>query len=190
MSGTPKTGITICEDIWNDKTYWAKPLYERDPVSELMAAQATLIVNISGSPYTLDKRTLRLEMLRALAKAHGRPVVYVNQVGGNDRLVFDGGSVVVLPDGRIAAQARSFQEDLVLFDTEKLSGDLHDEPAAEIDQVLQALICGTRDYVRKSGFSSVVVGLSGGIDSSVVAAIAVAALGPQNVAGVSMPGPY
>src|SRR5579863_4174765 len=188
--GGQNLGITICEDIWNDKTFWAKPLYERDPVSELTAASATLIVNISGSPYTLDKRTLRLEMLRALAKAHGLPVIYVNQVGGNDSLVFDGDSVAVLPDGRIPAQAASFEEDLVLFDTETLSGDLHPRPAAEIELVLQALVCGTRDYVRKSGFRAVVVGLSGGIDSSVVAAIAVAALGSENVVGVSMPGPY
>lgn len=183
-------GITICEDIWNDKTFWAKPLYERDPVAELIAKHATVIINISGSPYTLDKGSLRLDMLRALAKTHDQPVVYVNQVGGNDSLVFDGGSVVVLPDGRIPAQASSFVEDLVLFDTEKNSGEIHQQPATELDLVLQALICGTRDYVCKSGFHAVVVGLSGGIDSSVVAAIAVAALGPENVLGVSMPGPY
>jgi NAD+ synthetase len=183
-------GITVCEDIWNDKTFWAKPLYDRDPVAELVAKRASLIINISGSPYTLDKRSLRMDMLRALAKSHGLPVVYVNQVGGNDSLVFDGGSVVVLPDGRVPAQARSFEEDLILFDTETDSGELHSQPAAEIEHVLQALICGTRDYVRKSGFRAVVVGLSGGIDSSVVAAIAVAALGRENVLGVSMPGPY
>jgi NAD+ synthetase len=183
-------GITICEDIWNDKTFWAKPLYERDPVAELIAKHATVVINISGSPYTLDKRSLRLDMLRALAKSHGLPVVYVNQVGGNDSLVFDGGSVVVLPDGQIPAQASSFVEDLVLFDTETNTGEVHEQPTTEIDLVLQALICGTRDYVCKSGFRAVVVGLSGGIDSSVVAAIAVAALGRENVLGVSMPGPY
>ncbi len=94
-------GITICEDIWNDKTFWAKPLYERDPVAELVAKGATLFINISASPYTIDKRSLRIDMLRSLAKAHGLPVLYVNQVGGNDSLVFDGGSVVILPDGRI-----------------------------------------------------------------------------------------
>ena len=183
-------GITICEDIWNDKTFWAKPLYDRDPVTELVAKRASLIINISGSPYTIGKRALRMDMLRALAKSHALPVIYVNQVGGNDSLVFDGGSVVVLPDSRIAAQASSFEEDLVLFDTETASGEMHQQPAHEIDLVLQALICGTRDYVRKSGFHAVVVGLSGGIDSSVVAAIAVAALGRENVLGVSMPGPY
>jgi NAD+ synthase (glutamine-hydrolysing) len=188
--GGQNLGITVCEDIWNDKTFWAKPLYERDPVAELIAKRASLIINISGSPYTIDKRAVRLDMLRALAKSHGLPVVYVNQVGGNDSLVFDGGSVVVLPDGRIPAQASSFVEDLVLFDIETSSGEFHSQPATELDLVLQALICGTRDYVCKSGFRAVVVGLSGGIDSSVVAAIAVAALGRENVLGVSMPGPY
>jgi NAD+ synthase (glutamine-hydrolysing) len=188
--GGQNLGITVCEDIWNDKTFWAKPLYERDPVAELIAKRATVIINISGSPYTIDKRALRLDMLRALAKSHGRPVVYVNQVGGNDSLVFDGGSVVVMPDGRIPTQASTFVEDLVLFDIETNSGELHEQPATELDLVLQALICGTRDYVCKSGFHAVVVGLSGGIDSSVVASVAVSALGRENVLGVSMPGPY
>ncbi|HEV1286567.1 MAG TPA: NAD+ synthase [Bryobacteraceae bacterium] len=188
--GGKNLGITICEDIWNDKAFWAKPLYERDPVSELVGKGASFIINISGSPYTIGKHGLRLDMLRALAKSSGLPVAYVNQVGGNDSLVFDGGSVVVLPDGRVPAQAPSFEEDLVLFDTETGMGDLHGAPAEEIELVRQALICGTRDYVCKSGFRSVVVGLSGGIDSSVVAAIAVAAFGRENVLGVSMPGPY
>jgi len=188
--GGQNLGITICEDIWNDKTFWAKPLYERDPVAELVAQDASLIINISGSPYTIDKRALRLNMLRSLAKSSGRSVVYVNQVGGNDSLVFDGGSVVVVPDGRILAQASSFVEDLVLFDTQTGVGDVHPQPTTEMELVLQALICGTRDYVCKSGFRAVVVGLSGGIDSSVVAAIAVKALGRENVLGVSMPGPY
>jgi NAD+ synthase (glutamine-hydrolysing) len=183
-------GITICEDIWNDKNFWSKQLYERNPVAELVGKGAALLINISASPYTIDKRGLRLDMLRSLAKTHGRPVIYVNQVGGNDSLVFDGGSLVILPDGRIAAQARSFEEDLVLFDTQTGVGEVHPQPVSELDVALQALICGTRDYVCKSGFRKVVVGLSGGIDSSVVAAIAVAALGRENVLGVSMPGPY
>jgi len=183
-------GITICEDIWNDKTFWAKQLYERDPVTELVVKGATLLINISGSPYTLEKGALRIDMLRSLARAHARPVAYVNQVGGNDSLVFDGGSTVVLPDGRVAAQAQCFDEDLILFDTETSTGDLNPQPREEIEVALRALVCGTRDYVRKSGFRRVVVGLSGGIDSSVVAAIAAAALGSENVLGVSMPGPY
>src|ERR1035441_37833 len=185
-----KLGITICEDIWNDKTFWAKPLYERDPVSELVTQGATFLINISASPYTIDKRSLRIDMLCSLATTHGLPVVYVNQIGGNDSLVFDGDSVVVLPDGRIAAQASSFVEDLVIFDTKTCSGEVHIQPVDELEVALQAIICGTHDYVCKSGFRKVVVGLSGGIDSSVVAAIAVAALGRENVLGVSMPGPY
>jgi len=188
--GGQQLGITICEDIWNDKTFWAKPLYERDPVAELVAKRATFLINISASPYTMDKRSLRIDMLRSTAKTHGLPVLYVNQVGGNDSLVFDGDSVVVLPDGRIAAQASSFVEDLVIFDTESRSGETHSQPASEVEVALQAIICGAHDYVCKSGFRKVVVGLSGGIDSSVVAAVAVAALGRDNVLGVSMPGPY
>ncbi len=190
LFGRENLGITICEDIWNDKTFWAKPLYDRDPVAELVSQNASILINLSASPYTLDKRSLRLDMLRSLAHNHGRPVVYVNQVGGNDSLVFDGDSIVVLPDGTIAAQAHSFEEDLVLFDTETRSGDLHPQSHSELQLAFDALVCGTRDYVRKSGFSKVVIGLSGGIDSSVVAAIAAAALGHENILGVSMPGPY
>jgi NAD+ synthase (glutamine-hydrolysing) len=183
-------GITICEDMWNDKNFWAKQLYDRDPVAELVGKGAALLINISGSPYTIDKGALRIDMLRSLAKNHGRPVIYVNLVGGIDSLVFDGGSMVIMPDGRIAAQSALFDEDLVLFDAETGLGEIHPQPASEIEVALRALICGTRDYVCKSGFSKVVVGLSGGIDSSVVAAVAVAALGRENVLGVSMPGPY
>lgn len=183
-------GITICEDIWNDKTFWHRPMYTRDPVAELVAKHARVVINISGSPFTVNKNVLRLDMLRSLAAVNGVPIVYVNQVGGNDSLVFDGGSVAVLPDGRIAAQARSFDEDLVLFDTATGTGDLHPQLPGEIPMALEALVCGTRDYVRKCGFKRVVIGLSGGIDSSVVAAIAVTALGRENVQGVSMPGPY
>jgi NAD+ synthase (glutamine-hydrolysing) len=183
-------GLTICEDIWNDKRFWANRLYERDPVAELTAGGANLLINISSSPFTIDKRSLRRDMLRAIARERRLPVVYVNQVGGNDSLIFDGSSMAVLPDGRIAAQAAAFEEDLVLFDTEAGSGELHPEPSDELEIVHQALLCGTRDYLRKCGFSDVVIGLSGGIDSSLVAAIAVEALGPEKVLGVAMPGPY
>lgn len=183
-------GITICEDVWNDKNFWAKRLYDRDPVVELVGKGARTLINISGSPYTLDKRNLRIDMLRSLARTHGRAVIYVNQVGGNDHLVFDGGSVAITAEGRVAAQTRSFEEDLVLYDTVTGEGDLHPQSASELGAAYQALVCGTRDYVRKCGFRKVVVGLSGGIDSAVVAAIAVAALGPENVLGASMPGPY
>jgi NAD+ synthase/NAD+ synthase (glutamine-hydrolysing) len=185
-----RLGITICEDVWNDKTFWATQRYERDPVSELVGQGSTLLVNISASPYTLDKRALRLEMLRAMALRHRLPVVYVNQVGGNDSLVFDGSSVALTADGRIAAQAHSFDEDLVLFDTAAGAGDIRPQPQSEVEAAYRALVCGTRDYVRKCGFRKVVIGLSGGIDSSLVAAIAVDAVGAENVLGVAMPGPY
>ena len=185
-----KLGITVCEDAWNDKDFWAKPLYERDPVRELVGQGAGLILNISASPYTIHKRALRLDMLRALARSHKRPLIYVNQVGGDDTLVFDGGSLALTAEGEIAAQARSFEEDLVLFDTATGKGDIRPQPPDEISSVLQALVCGTRDYVRKCGFRQVLVGLSGGIDSAVVAAIAVAAVGKENVTGVGMPSPY
>ena len=183
-------GITVCEDVWNDKTFWANPLYARDPVTELVAQGSSVLLNISASPYTLEKRTLRLQMLRSLARHHRRPIVYVNQVGGDDSLIFDGASIAITADGRIAAQAKAFEEDVVLFDTVTGEGDIHAQPDDEIAYAYQALVTGTRDYVRKCRFSKTIVALSGGIDSAVVASIAVAALGPSNVLGVSMPGPY
>jgi NAD+ synthase/NAD+ synthase (glutamine-hydrolysing) len=183
-------GITICEDVWNDKMFWANPLYARDPVTELVAQGTSVLLNISASPYTIDKRTLRLQMLRSLARHHRRPIVYVNQVGGDDSLIFDGASIAVTPDGRIAAQAKAFEEDVVLFDTVTGEGDIHEQPDDEIAYAYQALVTGTRDYVRKCRFSKAIVGLSGGVDSAVVASIAVAALAGANVLGVSMPGPY
>jgi NAD+ synthase/NAD+ synthase (glutamine-hydrolysing) len=183
-------GLTICEDVWNDKQFWAHPLYERDPVAELVANGANILINISSSPYQLGKRASRLAMLCSLAVHHARPVIYVNQVGGNDSLVFDGSSVAINARGEVAARALSFAEDMVLFDTESGKGQIHDAVEDELEAALQALVCGTRDYVRKCGFKKVLVGLSGGIDSAVVAAIAVEALGAQNVLGVGMPGPY
>ncbi len=183
-------GITICEDVWNDKNFWDKCLYERDPVTELVAQGSTVILNISASPYTIDKRGLRLDMIQALARQHHRPVVYVNQVGGDDSLIFDGSSMAVTAAGVIAAQALAYEEDLVLFDTATNTGDIHAQSHDELEYAFLALVCGTRDYVRKCGFKKVLVGLSGGIDSAVVAAIAVAAVGRENVTGVSMPGSY
>jgi NAD+ synthase (glutamine-hydrolysing) len=185
-----RLGITICEDIWNDKNFWTNHLYERDPVAELVSKGAQIIINISASPYTIDKRNLRTEMLRSLAREHSRPVVYVNQVGGNDSLIFDGSSLAVMPNGHIAAQAKSFEEDLVLFDSETGQGDVRSQPTEEIEAAYEALVCGTRDYVKKCGFRNLAIGISGGIDSALVATIAVDALGPENVLGVAMPGPY
>ena len=183
-------GITICEDVWNDKTFWASPMYARDPVSELVSQGTSILLNLSASPYTIDKRPLRLGMLRSTALHHKRPVIYVNQVGGNDSLIFDGASVAFDATGKIRAQAKAFEEDLVLFDTVSGQGDMHEQPADEIAYAYEALVLGTRDYVRKCNFSKAIVGLSGGVDSAAVAAIAVAALGKENVLGVSMPGPY
>src|ERR1700720_1051332 len=188
--GNEHLGITICEDVWNDKNFWANLRYERDPVTELVAQGTTLLLNISASPYTINKRTLRLEMLRSIAMTHKRPVIYVNQVGGDDSLIFDGASMAVTADGKVAAQALAFEEDLVLFDTETGEGEFHPQPPEEIEYAYRALIVGTRDYVSKCGFKKVLVGLSGGIDSAVVASIAVDALGAENVQGVSMPGPF
>jgi len=188
--GAEQLGITICEDGWNDKNFWAQRLYERDPVAELVGQGSSVLLNISASPYTIDKRGLRLDMLRALARQHHVPVVYVNQVGGNDSLVFDGSSVAIAPDGTIVARAHSFQDDLVFFDTETLVGDIRHETSDELEAAYKALVCGTRDYVRKCGFSKVVVGLSGGVDSALVVTVAVDAVGAENVLGVGMPGPY
>ena len=183
-------GITICEDAWNDKNFWAKPRYARDPVTELTQQGSTVLLNISASPYTIDKRSLRVEMLRSIAQQHRLPVIYVNQVGGDDSLIFDGASMALTPGGKIAAQAKAFEEDLVLFDTVTGEGEIHAQARDEIAYAYQALVTGTRDYVRKCKFSKAIVGLSGGVDSAVVASIAVEALGKENVMGVSMPGPY
>jgi NAD+ synthase (glutamine-hydrolysing) len=188
--GAEQLGITICEDSWNDKNFWAQRLYDRDPVAELVGQGSSVLLNISASPYTIDKRGLRLDMLRAIARQHHVPVVYVNQVGGNDSLVFDGSSVAIAPDGTVVARAHSFEEDLVFFNTETRVGDIRHETTDELEAAYKALVCGTRDYVRKCGFSKVVIGLSGGVDSALVVAVAVDAVGAENVLGVGMPGPF
>ncbi len=185
-----QVGLTICEDAWNDKSFWNRQLYGFDPVEALMRGGGNLLLNISASPFYAGKRELRQKMLAALAIKYGVPVAMVNQVGGNDSLVFDGSSVVIAPDGGVVAQAKSFEEDLIFFDTEKLAGDLHPQIEGLEGSVYAALVLGTRDYVRKCGFQRVLVGLSGGIDSGLTAAIAADALGNQNVTGVGMPGPY
>ncbi len=185
-----RLAITVCEDVWNDKQFWERRLYPRDPVEELMTQGADLLVNISSSPYHMHKRRLRQEMLAALAGRHRVPVVLVNQVGGNDQLVFDGSSLVIDASGQVRALAKSFEEDLVLYDTESNTGDVHETLTDEKEAVYEALVLGTRDYVRKCGFKRVLLGLSGGIDSSLTVAIAVDAVGRENVTGVGMPGPY
>ncbi|MGE5324284.1 MAG: NAD+ synthase [Actinomycetota bacterium] len=182
--------LTICEDAWNDKHFWHRRLYSVDPVDELLRSGANLAVNISASPFHVGKRELRYNMLRTIACDNKVPVVFVNQVGGNDSLVFDGSSIVIAPDGRIVAQAKSFEEDLILVDTETLTGDFHAQTEVGEPSAYAALVLGTRDYVRKCGFKKVVIGLSGGIDSALTAAIAVDALGPENVTGIALPSQY
>lgn len=185
-----RLGVSICEDIWNDKHFWKKRLYTRDPVEETVGAGANLLLNIASSPYCTEKIQFRHDMLKAIAVTHRIPVVYVNHVGGNDSLVFDGSSMAFNARGELCARAKSFEEDLVIFDTAGSGREVRSGPESEIEAVYQALLRGTRDYVAKCGFEKVIVGLSGGIDSSLVATIAADALGPENVAGISMPGPY
>jgi NAD+ synthase (glutamine-hydrolysing) len=185
-----RMALTICEDAWNDTHFWRRRLYTTDPVEELLKEGGNFVLNISASPFWIGKRELRHEMLATIARNDHVPVAMVNQVGGNDSLVFDGSSVVFNAKGEVIAQARSFEEDLVLFDSDSLTGELHEQVAGEEASAYAALVLGTRDYVRKCRFQRVIVGLSGGIDSALTAAIAVDALGPDNVIGVGMPSPY
>ncbi len=182
--------LTICEDAWNDKRFWNKRLYTSDPVELLMQAGGDFLLNISASPFWIGKRELRQEMLAALARHHRVPVAMVNQVGGNDSLVFDGSSLVLDASGNVVAQAKSFAEDLLLFEIGPLAGEMHEQIAGEAGSVYSALVLGTRDYVHKCGFERAIIGLSGGIDSALTAVIAADALGAKNVTGVGMPGPY
>jgi NAD+ synthase/NAD+ synthase (glutamine-hydrolysing) len=182
--------LTICEDAWNDKQFWPHPLYRRDPVDELMQQGAGMIVSINGSPFHVGKRELREEMFRAMVRRHKVPAIVVNQVGGNDQIVFDGTSFAMDAEGRVIASAASFREDLVIVDFTTGEGDIHANLPDECDAVYEALALGTRDYIRKCGFERVLIGLSGGIDSSLTAAIAVDAVGRENVRGVAMPGPF
>jgi NAD+ synthase (glutamine-hydrolysing) len=214
VEGQP-LAITICEDAWNDKGFWPRQMYPVDPVEGLMTqwearkkelgVRQRIILNISASPYWQGKPQVRQSMLAAIAERHGAYVAMVNQVGGNDSLVFDGSSVVIGPDGEVVARAVSFAEDLVVFDTDTgdTDAEVTDAGATEdgeavvadaavdgVAELWEALVLGTRDYVRKCGFSKVLVGLSGGIDSALVAAVAVEALGTENVVGIGMPTEY
>jgi NAD+ synthetase len=182
-------GITVCEDAWNDATFWSTRRYATDPVAELVKRGAGLLVNISASPYEFGKRDLRMRMLSELARKHGRFLVFVNQAGGNDELVFDGNSGVFAPDGRVIARAAEFTEDFILVELDERAKTV-EVPSEDTGSLHGALVTGLGDYVRKSGFRKAVVGLSGGIDSAVTACIAAEALGAENVRGVSMPSPY
>ncbi len=184
-----RLAISICEDAWNDKNFWRRRLYTIDPMEELMRQSPSLHINLSSSPFWHNKRAVRREMLAAIARRDRIPVLMSNQVGGDDSLIFDGSSLALNARGELIAQAASFREDLVVVDP----FNAPPVPLPEDDETeaaYRALVLGTRDYVRKCGFRKVIVGLSGGIDSALVAAIATEALGAENVIGIGMPSPY
>ncbi len=184
-----RIGVTICEDIWAE-TYLQRPFYDRDPVAELTEKGIDLLLNLSASPFHLGKPAVRREMIGGIARAAKVPVIYCNSVGANDQLVFDGHSLVVTATGRIASQFVGFSESCHVVDP--FSPVEIDAPldTCDSEQLYHALVLGVRDYVTKSGFTSVCLGLSGGIDSALTATIAAAALGPENVRGLTMPSPY
>ena len=181
-------GLTVCEDVWNDEDFWCDRRYRANPVEALVEQGAELILNVSASPWHLGKHRMRAEMLASLATKVARPLLYCNAVGGNDELIFDGGSLALNAKGQPIAQGKFFAEDLVLVDTEASPMVC----AASEDEALlhDALVLGVRDYLGKCGFRSAVIGLSGGIDSAVTAVLAVAALGKENVRGVALPSQY
>ena len=183
-----RIGVTICEDIWTEH-YLPRPLYDIEPVRGLVEKGAEIIVNLSASPFNLHKPQIRAEMVVALARAHQRPIFYCNAVGGNDQLVFDGNSIAVNRAGQLIAQLPSFREAEAIVETDSTSA-IAAEPADLMSELFGALSLGVRDYLAKCNFKSTVLGLSGGIDSAVVAALAVDSLGAENVVGVSMPSPY
>ena len=189
LGGVP-VGISICEDIWNDRDFWTRRRYHHDPVEALVAAGAKAILNLSASPFSAGKHARREEMLGNTARRHHVPIAYVNQFGGNDDLVFDGRSVVFGAEGSAIARGRSFDADIVVCDLDA-SAALPAAPSLDVESdIWRALVLGTRDYARKCGFARAVIGLSGGIDSALTAAIAVEALGASRVLGVMMPSPY
>ncbi|HEX8323145.1 MAG TPA: NAD+ synthase [Tepidisphaeraceae bacterium] len=185
-----KVGLSICEDLWNDERLITRRLYHDNPIADLDAAGAEVMVNCSASPFVAGKHKFRLELLSSQAKQFGAPMVYVNQVGGNDELIFDGCSVVFDAEGNLIAQAKDFEEDLLIADLNDPASNRMETVSTNLESIHKALVLGLRDYVRKCGFKQVVLGLSGGIDSALVCALAVAALGRENVMGVAMPSRY
>jgi NAD+ synthetase len=184
-----RLAISICEDAWNDKNFWPRRLYSFDPLEDLVRQNPAIHINLSSSPFWHSKREVRQQMLAAIAKRDKIPVVMCNQIGGNDSLIFDGSSVAFNAHGDLIAHAKSFEEDLVVFDpfhAPAISSPIEDDTEA----AYRALVLGTRDYVRKCGFSKVLIALSGGIDSALVATIAADALGKENVLCIGMPSPY
>ena len=188
--GGTRIALAICEDFWNDKQFWERRRYSRDPIEELIQHGADVLISINASPWNIGKRAQRRAIFESLSQRFQLPLVYVHMVGGNDQLIFDGSSFAMTASGKIAAQAKSFAEDLILFDSDTGKGDRCAQQLKGEEGAFEALVLGTHDYIRKCGFQSVLVGLSGGIDSALVAAIAVEAVGKENVMGIGMPGPY
>ncbi len=187
-----KIGVTICEDVWNDEQFWGQRQYAVNPIADLANLGVDLIVNLSASPYSVGKQKLRESLLSHSATRYNLPIVYVNQVGGNDDLIFDGDSVAFNRQGEVIYRAQAFTSSLELieFNQDLLPAVIHPLPVNEDEEIYRALVLGVRDYVQKCGFKRVIFGLSGGIDSSLVAAIASDALGKENVLAVMMPSPY
>jgi len=190
-----KIGVTICEDLWNDEEFWGKRSYAVNPIADLANLGVNLIVNLSASPYTVGKQHLREAMLKHSVVNFQQPIIYTNQVGGNDDLVFDGRSFALNKQGEIVCRAKGFVSDFltVEFNSNKQDldfGDISPVDESEDEEIWNALVLGVKDYVGKCRFSKVLLGLSGGVDSALVAAIATVALGKENVIGVLMPSPY
>lgn len=188
--GDLKVGITICEDIWNVEGVFTERLYHYDPVQELAKHRPDIILNLSASPFHVAKLSVRQKLLKAATVKTKAPVIYCDLVGGNDELIFDGYSMVMSASGELLQLARGFEEDFLVYDTEHPVAKEPPSRISEIETIHQALILGTHDYVKKCGFEKVLIGLSGGIDSALVAVIAVQALGKENVMGVTMPSPF
>jgi NAD+ synthase (glutamine-hydrolysing) len=185
-----KLGVTVCEDFWNDKTFWKQRLYANDPADELIQMGANLLVSLNASPFNKGKLSKRCEMVSHRARTAGLPIVFVNLIGGNDGVIFDGSSIVADRNGQIILQAPPFEEFIGTVDLDCGVADPRCLPGNDIETVRQALVLGIRDYARKNGFTGALFGLSGGIDSAVVAALACEALSPANVLAVMMPSPY
>ena len=185
-----RIGLTICEDVWNDNGIFKKRIYNMDPVALMIKNGADLLINISASPFHVGKRELRYNMLGSIARKYSVPVIYANQVGGNDSILFDGSSAAFDVNGKPTATASDFKEDLVIIDLETSKGDLHEVTNSDTESILKALVMGTLDYVTKCGFKKAIVGLSGGIDSALTLCIAVMALGKDNVSAIFMPSRY
>ena len=190
-----KIGVTICEDLWNDEEFWGKRSYPINPMADLVNSNIDLIVNLSASPYTVGKQNLREAMLKHSAVNFQKPIIYTNQVGGNDDLIFDGRSFAVNKQGEIIARGEGFVSDFITveFDANQedlVLGNICPVYESEEGEIWKALVLGVKDYVHKCRFSKVLLGLSGGVDSALVAAIATAALGKENVIGILMPSPY